>query len=369
MINIRLITPELGTVRTSTPKVIQTVPQTIIQTVTNNHTNIKSQNLANMLDRSIMECIEAGPLNFLAKEKFHRIIDKALPQILTPENFLNKGRDSKVYRISDNFVAKVKRGKTPNNAIHFYNTTDKPDSIFYNLKSYYGEPLIKIGNVEILKNATPTSNFVSCGAKLNNKLKVSTKSIEEYEKDVLPLCASLPQESYDNFAKDLARLNNYSTIGATNPLKSKHYIRLFGLKPSVLTIQRYHYTPDVINPNNILIADNQFKIVDKLEAVPVKNPNTIYTMLNPLLIKLGPEVEAKPNPELANLRNRIFKKTLIASEKAALPLDTPLKEGFTEWYLGSLVPGYSKVLDTLAQKRSNTSLDERLQYIDKVLNV
>ena len=92
-------------------------------------------------------------------------------------------------------------------------------------------------------------------------------------------------------------------------------------------------------------------------------------MLNPLLIKLGPEVEAKPNPELVNPRHTIFKKTLIASEKAALPLETPLKEEFTDWYLGSLVPGYSEVLNTLAQKRSNTSLDERLQYIDKVLNV
>ena len=121
----------------------------------------KIKSFSDIMDASIQDFLHAGELNPIARIKFHKILDSALPQIMTPENYLNKGRDSKVFRISDKYVAKIKRGKTEDDAIRIYNVAKAPDKRFNQLGIYYGEPVIRVGNVEILKNATP-NEYTPC---------------------------------------------------------------------------------------------------------------------------------------------------------------------------------------------------------------
>ena len=47
-------------------------------------------------------------------------------------------------------------------AIRIYNVAKAPDKRFNQLGIYYGEPVIRVGNVEILKNATP-NEYTPCG--------------------------------------------------------------------------------------------------------------------------------------------------------------------------------------------------------------
>ena len=64
----------------------------------------KSERALKLLEGTIDTLVEGGEFNFINKMRFHRVLDKALPAILQRENFINKGRESKVYRISDKYV-------------------------------------------------------------------------------------------------------------------------------------------------------------------------------------------------------------------------------------------------------------------------
>jgi hypothetical protein len=140
--------------------------------------------------------------------KFHKVLNQALPKIMIPENFINNGRDSKVYRISDKYVAKIKRGYYAKNSVRAYNVTTMPNKQFSQLDCYYGEPVAKVGKVEILKNATPDENHICCGAKYHGNGIVPLKEQEIYEQQVIPACNNVPQESFDTLASNLKKLNS-----------------------------------------------------------------------------------------------------------------------------------------------------------------
>lgn len=307
------------------------------------------KDVSKLLDENITRTINAGPLNLIQNLKFHALLNKTLPIIMEPENFLNKGRESKVYRISDNFVAKIKRGKDADNAIHMYNVTTAPDKRFSSLPFYFGEPVLKSGNVEILKNATPSSNYRYCGTQYRGERQPSKEDIELYNNEYLPLCASLPQESYDNLAMGLKQLNSIRKISGYKLMS---------------------FTPDIINPNNILIADGQFRVVDKLDKIQQKNPNTIYTILEPLIIRLSPETTANRSNELFPHRINIFKKSLIAGEKAELPLQSTTKYEFSDFVLNEVVHPNAIILMENIQKLRDAGVNKskRIEYINNVFN-
>lgn len=305
--------------------------------------------ISKFLDENIDYLLHSNSLNLSSRIKFHKVINELLPNILTPENFLNKGRESKVYKISDKYVAKVKRGFYAKDAVKFYNMTHLPDKRFSSLDFYYGEPVIRLGNTEILKNATPTNDFICCGTSYRGAHSATLDEIQNYENIFVPKCAALPQESYDKFAKGLAELNKIST--------------------RKMNLSKVYYTPDIINPNNILISDNDFKIVDKLDKTNQKEPNTLFTMLEPLLLRLSPESYARFNEKLLQPRNEIFKKCLIASEKAQLPIENSLKYEFSDYYLGDILRNNNvSFIESLKSSRNNgDSVNVRLDLINKVL--
>ena len=313
-----------------------------------NNLNFKrnfNKDISVIIDNNIDSLLHANVYDIAAKIKFHKFINKALPYIMTPENFINKGRESKVYKISDKYVAKIKRGYDENSAIHFYNFTKLPDKRFNQLDIYFGEPVIKLGNIEILKNATPSKDFLCCGTKYKGPHSATLDEYMDYENNFIPRCSNIPQESYDKFAKGLADLNK--------------------IHDSKIDFSKIYYTPDIINPNNILISDNQFRIVDKLDKTKQKEPNTLFTMLEPLLLRLSPESYANYKESLVEPRYNIYKKCLIAATKANLPLENSLKYEYSDYYLASILKTYfTDTHDNLAKMRNQgVSLENRLNYI------
>ena len=128
--------------------------------------------------------------------------------------------------------------------------------------------------------------------------------------------------------------------------------------------------PDIINPNNLLISDGKFILVDKLEKVPFKEPNSVYTMLEPLIIRMTPEKEASHSNKLTNIRKNIFRKVLIASEKCELPLDSPVKYEYADWILNDVIGIKNNVISDLIRMRNcGVSLDERIDTINRILSV
>ena len=312
-----------------------------------------NKDVVRVLDDTISNIVHSDNVSLATKMKFHKILNKALPEILCPENFINNGRESKVYRISDDYVVKIKRGIKPTSAIHFIDRTTLPNSKFKNLNFYYGAPVIKIGKTEILKNAS-SKDSLYCGINYNKQFSLADE-IKKYEEVVLPKTASLPQESYDEFADGLKDLNKLSS----DSLFTKSY-----------------YTPDIMNPNNIIISDNKFKLVDKFDKTLYEEPNSVYTMLEPLLIRLSPEKIAGYNEKLVPQRTEILQKTLIASEKNNLPLDSLLKYPSSNFVLSDIIriksnkdiQNTAELIHKLQELRDyGTPLNKRIEFINKAL--
>lgn len=310
--------------------------------------SLKSENALKLLDGTIDTLVNGNELNLVNRLRFHSILDAALPALMVPENFINNGRASKVYRISDKYVAKIKRGYYPQNALHIYDTISLPNKKFQTLDFYYGEPVVKTGKIEILKNATPTSDHICCGTSYRCDGGINQEELKRYETEFLPKCSKVPQESFDNFAENLKKLNKISTRN------------ILGKKMG--------YIPDVINPNNLMISDNRFVLVDELEQVPFENPNSVYTMLEPILLKLNPEKIVNKNNELKDIRKTIVKKILSASEKHTLPLNSPTKYEYSDWALGNVI-GPNNILTNIAEMRAqNIPTDERIENIKEIID-
>ena len=314
---------------------------------------IPPKELANILDANIDKVIQTSSFDVVSRIKFHKIINELLMDIMTPENFINKGRESKVFKISDKYVAKIKRGYDEKSAIHFYNYTKLPDKRFNQLDIYYGEPVIRLGNTEILKNATPSKDFMCCGTSYRGAHSATLDEIKDYENIFVPKCASLPQESYDKFAIGLAELNK--------------------IHDNKANFTKIYYTPDIINPNNILISDKNFKIVDKLDKTKQKDPNTLFTMLEPLMIRLSPESYASYNEKLVLPRQNIFKKCLIAAEKANLPLENSLKYEYSDYYLALITKDKDPTASTIIEeakrlRRKGIPENKRIEYLEILMN-
>lgn len=323
-----------------------------------------------IMDRAIDNYLDKGGKNLISKFSFSKFLNKSLAQIMTPENFLNNGRESKVYKISDKYVARIKRGKYENNAIHSYNYTRILDKRFRGLSIYYGEPLLKVGNVEILKNATPT-NYIPCGIVWRGDF-APKEDIHKYYTEFIPTCSELPQASYDEFAKCLKELNkirhkNYNIMDIIRPQNSTDSVSTFGKEVS--------YSLDTINPNNVLVSDNSFKLVDSFNKSLVKNPNSVYTMIEPLLTRMTPSNLSEFHADSVIPRRNIFRKILIAAEKAELPLDAPAKDEITDYILNKICSDNKKGIQsplnlflTLENMRSQSvPLKERIASINKEL--
>ncbi|MBR5556058.1 hypothetical protein IKU74_08605 [bacterium] len=184
-----------------------------------------------------------------------------------------------VFRIDDYYVFKVYHNQKPELNGFKKNNNRK----FDDLKTYSGKVLARIGNIELIKNVTRDKN------KFTEMAKPSDDGIPRYLR-ALKEFASLPQKAFDNLAMDFKKLNEIKD-------------------PNLF------YRFDTNNPNNFIKVGDDIRIVDDIDWVPTEEPNDLFNLLRIFIHKEGD----------SEFKKEIFKKCLIASENANLPMEAAHK--------------------------------------------
>ncbi len=113
---------------------------------------------------------------------------------MRPNKIVGQGFHGVVYKIDDRYVLKVSHKDKP-----YADMLDKIKELkFSDLKTYYGEPVAKFYDVQILKNVSSKGLHIPAGIPQKDiGLKTEKECSEYYEKIYLPLFSSLPQKSFD----------------------------------------------------------------------------------------------------------------------------------------------------------------------------
>lgn len=205
---------------------------------------------------------------------------------------IGRGCQGSIFKIDDKYVAKRYLDTSKRNP----HLTIYPDLKFSALTTYYGEPVAKYDNIEILKNVSANGKHIPAGIPMNySSISPYRKSLEYYENEYLPLFSSLPQKSFDAIAKDCSTLNKMKSENGS-------------------------YTFDFLNPNNFVLAGRSLRITDEIKETPVRNPNTISKLLVTFLQKMSCDEDALYSEKAIPYRRELFKKITLAGMKNNLPL-------------------------------------------------
>ena len=240
---------------------------------------------------------------------------KLFPEKKTAKHRIGIGSWGSVFRIDDYYVFKVYHNQKPELNGFKKNENTK----FDDLKTYSGKVLARIGNIELIKNVTRDENkFLEMAKPIDDGVPRYLRALKEF--------ASLPQKAFDNLAKDFKRLNEIK-----NP-------NLF-------------YRFDTNNPNNFIKVGDEIRVVDDIDWVPTEEPNDLFNLLRIFIHKEGE----------SDFKKEIFKKCILASEKANLPMEAAhkyLKRFMDEMcqYAGSK-KNFSEIYEALSSIRKS-SLDE-----------
>lgn len=210
----------------------------------------------------------------------------AIPKLQKEERLIGEGNHGKVYRINNRFVVKV----IPENA-ETYSHASLPKDI--KLQTYYGRPVIDLGNIKILYNAAVSENPICAGVP---KHLAYTDKMFYCRNVTLPKFAELPQKAYDKLAEDFAILRQAN--------------RSF----------------DTINPNNFIADGNEIKVVDELEYPDINFKNSLAGMLKAMINKYDVHNRAEFDAFAVGPRRTIIEKIFIAGEKANLPYGNSTEE-------------------------------------------
>lgn len=262
---------------------------------------------------------------------------------LNSENLLGRGFQGEVYKIDDDFVAKIRKNCTPEASF----MDELPDNNFKLLKTYYGGSVASFDDVEILRNVAPGSAHVEVGVpKLFSAKHTEQECIKYYEEVYLPKFSQIPQSSFDEIAKDFSILNNLS--------------------------EGEYYTFDFANPNNFVLVGNKIRITDEISKKFSTVYNTMSDMLKVFLIKQDLNNVATYKNELVSYRRTLFKKIVMAGMRYNIPVDNESLPMY--WRLAvrtlcdakALPDKIKKTLNGYMKKIPDTEL--RLQYTQKYLD-
>lgn len=237
----------------------------------------------------LMDSITAGKVD---KSFAINKMKKILPQIVEKcKIFEGEGFTSSVYKIDNKYVYKLQKRKI----ITYHSINLSPENKRPNLKTWYGKKLVDIdaGRLSILRNSNENKKFMSAGI-------IDGPDFGRRYESGIRRCAKIPQEAYDDVAKDFKALNE-----AVNPKED---------------IEKY-YSFDYINPNNFMFSDKELRIVDNIEPTDEKNANNVFSMINCLLAKYTILAKCKFSEKLIEPRREILKKCFVACEKQSLPLE------------------------------------------------
>ena len=246
--------------------------------------------LGKRLDKVLENCIVTDEDNKFFEKEIKKLVQKRFQK----KQSVGEGTQNRVVKLDDKYVLRV-----PINT--YYYIDDKLLIIaqkFSNLKTYFGEPVAQIGNVEILKNASPNKRAISAGVPKHLPDNFANSDIASYYRNFyLPLFASVPQKSYDALAADIKKLSKMKD-----------------------TETNLNYSFDYYNPNNIVLSGKILRMTDAIEKTHQSDKNTVSDMFNIFLRQITVGVPAISSNILAPFRQEIAKKIIKAGMKSDLIL-------------------------------------------------
>lgn len=308
----------------------------------------KSRELEKALDSVINKTqISENEKNILIQK-----IKAALSDIFIQSRFIGEGTHNAVYKITKKYVARIPIGEKINSK-NIGNNFKWGENKFKNLLHYFGEAIVTLGKVQILKNISP---HVPAGIPEHLAKKYSQNCKNEYyKKKYLPKFARIPQQSYNSLAMDLARLN-----------EMKFGPRLYGVF-------------DALNPNNIVVHSKNLMLVDEIDTLCDRSySNTTAKLLKVLINRAtkdsySPEVD---NKEL-KLMKKILKKTILAGVYADL-VHANSQEDYKDWeialkkcHLNINASELIGVLEDLSQKERDPLIRNSIaeNYLSTLINL
>lgn len=266
----------------------------------------------------------------------------SISSIIENTNFINKGEHGEVFRVNDFWVIKLPINQKP----VINSATLNTENMSAKLKTYYGDTIAQFGNVEVMKNAIGGS-AEAIPAGVSRSCKTLQEQMKYYNDVYLEKFSNLPQSAYDNIAADFKELNRTTRNGK--------YLEF-----------------DTINPSNFVATDNEIKIMDELTQTSSREPNSVAKMLNVFTNSFDHETPAVFDMLATGRRKDIFKKCLLASEKAELPYGWSPQERSSlneAMNLCGFQEDFSEVQRTLMNNRRKYSdMPERLKAAQEYLD-
>ena len=288
----------------------------------------------------------------ITPEEKTALIDKfcnAIREIISPERFIGGGCNGSVYKIDDQFVAKIPKYEAVNQNTLGQNL-ELGNNVFKDLKTFFGEKILSLGNVSVLRNI---GEHTPAGIPETLLKSMRLDLIKDYYVGTyLPRFASVPQSSYTKVAQDFAMLNKLSPA------------------------PRRYYSFDANNPNNIVLSGKRLILTDQINVIGKPETNSTGKLLELLLVQVGYGYNApKPEEGLKDART-ILKKIILAAEKVALPHNPQIKDD-ASWEFAlrncSVKKDYAEVLSMLNKFREKIPdkaqrLKEIERYIDELFS-
>ena len=241
----------------------------------------------------ILDMVAANPeLKAVESEVLIEKIKNALQDILRPSRFIGEGTHNAVFKITQKYAARVPLDANINKN-NIGNNLVWGQDVFKNLRNYFGEAIVQLGKLQILKNVGPQ---IPAGVPEHMTKTLGSGRVKKYYLEkYLPRFARIPQHNYNELACDLARLN-----------EMKFGPRSYGIF-------------DSINPNNIVTSQGKLKLVDEINTLYDKPyGNTTAKLLEVFINRASANSEAPDAGEKIKYVRKIFKKTVLSGLYAGL---------------------------------------------------
>ncbi len=255
--------------------------------------NISFQGYKSKFSKTLETVLQQGFMDDAQKNYMTHYMDTFVREKVRPNNKIGEGFYNSIYRLDDSYVVKVPKHRM-----------DKPigevqilKRLFEGLKTYFGEELIKFGDIRILKNVSSNKKQMPLGLTNQYSRTHTPEECETYYNNViLPTFSSLPQRSFDKIAKDFARLNDMAD-------------------------GKFAYRFDFQNPNNIVLVGKTLRLTDSIERTAAyKMRNTIEDMLDAFIVRKDLTLDNYPDASLFKMREILAKKIITAGMRYNLPL-------------------------------------------------
>lgn len=277
------------------------------------------------------------------------MIKKFAKRIFKPTSFIGTGSQNEVYDMGK-YVFKIPKYSNPmylkdekeNPLYHTKKIIKNGDSL--NLDSYYGDVLLQIGGLKILKNI---GEHIPCGVPYILCGRITKDEIYAYYfKTYFEKVAKLPQSAFDKFAQDVEKI-------------------------------KYPYTIDFQNPNNTAITkDNKIVFTDDLLRYnKYDGENSTAKLLKIFMLDASLDIYTPVFQEHLNDARVLFKKIILAGEKAGLSLFDGHEDKLLikdALYKCQIKISSNDFLKQIAEiNKSNAQKEIKIQkienYIDKIL--